>query len=204
MWKIVTSFSKCNSKVEMVYRIIKKLKDENVLNYYVYISATSIFVKQIVNVPQHLFDWDQTNLYHSINEPNQSIRIDFPATQPYIEKIIIKTGVNRDPYNWKVEGSENGADFIDLVVNDRKPLCSWGKFDGRTIGCLSIEEKSFSFSKAGYYQSIRLKQTGPDSNNELYLILNAIDFEGRISITKFTCKLLFLPQINVFLHLFWS
>ena len=185
----------------MSYRIIKKLKNANVLNYYAFVSATSIYIypdgQMSKNFPSNLFEWDIDNHYHSQNIENQSIRIDFTASKPYLEKILIKTTRNRDPYNWKVEGSQNGSEFIELYRNENTKLCDWGLFDGFAIGCLENEEKSFELSQKDYYQSIKLMQIGFDSNNQRFLVLSAIDFEGTISIKKLTCRNLRLPNTRI-------
>ena len=185
----------------MSYRIIQKLKKLNFLNHYVYISATSIYKNKYGqlsgDIPSNLFEWDKTNYYHSQNIENQSIRIDFTASKPFLEKIIIKTTKNRDPYHWKVEGSQNGSDFIELFRNEGKKLCDWGLFDGSTIGCIEYKENTFELSQKDYYQSIKLTHTGLDSNRQKYLVLGAIDFEGTIHIKTITCRTFTLSNTKI-------
>ena len=62
------------------------------------------------------------------------------------------------------------------------------------------EEKTFSI-EPGYYQSIRMIQTGTDSNGQHYLTLSGIEFLGRIDIMPFTCFSSGMKQYFVNLYL---
>ena len=174
----------------MVYRIIERLTKQNLLKSYIYVTSKTFLIVETLDrysfASSKLLDLDDSSYFHSDEGPNQSFRIDFINSHPYIEKIALKTANHRDPYHWKIEGSIDGSYFVDLVVND-DPLCEWGIIDvlwGGT-GCVRIEEKEFEVEK-GYYQSIRLTQTGKDSNNQSFLILTGIEFIGSISINKIT------------------
>lgn len=191
----------------MVYKIIEKLHRTKLLRYTVYTSSTSYHTTSVGQIlsSEKLIDLNNS-FFHSKGEINQSFRIDFINSHPYIEKILLTSPIQRDPYHWKIEGSTDGSYFDDLVINDGENLCKWGypevlQSTPPGIGCEKNEEKEFDVLKPGYYQSIRMTQTGVDSNNEHYLILSEIEFIGRIDITPFTCFSSKLRQQSVFIYL---
>ena len=176
-----------------MYYILRRLKNKDLIRYYVNISATSILQNNINRAAHQLLDWYGNNYFHSDEGENQSFRIDFINSIPYIERIVMRTAIQRDPYNWKIEGSYDGKNFIDLIVNNAQVLCKWGnlyEMDKHLtgIGCIERAEKEFDLLKIGSFKSIRMILTGKNSDNSYYLILNSIDFLGRISFFKFTCS----------------
>ena len=192
--------------LKMVYKIIEKLQRTKLLAYTVYASSTSYYVSSVGTKLSAKRVIDFTNSYfHSLNKINQSFRIDFINSNPYIEKIILTSAIQRDPYHWKIEGSTDGSYFVDLVINNGKKLCKWGtptvlETSPPGIGCEENEEKTFSI-EPGYYQSIRMIQTGTDSNGQHYLTLSGIEFLGRIDIMPFTCFSSGMKQYFVNLYL---
>ena len=168
------------------YRIIEYLKNKGKLKYYVFVSATS--QHSTISTPKNILDWDLSNIYHSQNEKYQSLRLDFPLSNVFIENFSIKTAVNRDPYNWVFEGSYDGTVFTTLYENKAKKLCEWGAFDSvQTIGCTENIVNNFNVNKQDYYKSFRIRQTGTDSNNENYLVFSALEIIGKIHLLSFSC-----------------
>ena len=160
------------------YQVFDYLKLKNKIKQYTFFSATS---QGKNNKPSNVINGKNETHYHSLSLPNQSLRIDFPISQVYIEKFRIKTSINRDPYHWLLEGSTDAVNFIELYDNDGIPLCdSWGKFDNVNTGCTEKVWKEFNVTKPDYYTSIKIRQTGLDSNNETYLVISGLEFIGRI------------------------
>ena len=160
------------------YKVFEAIKARNSLKGYVFTSASSQYNNQ---TPANVIDWKGYPFYHSLNKENQWLRIDFPISPVYIEKFLILTGTNRDPYHWLLEGSNDTVNFDTIYENDGIPLCEpWGKFDENNIGCTDNVNKSFDVTTPGYYTSIRLRQTGLDSQNNTYLVIAALEIIGRI------------------------
>ena len=178
------------------YRVIDYLKSKKVLDKYVIVSATSQFME--TDDPYNLLDYESSSRYHSKDLPDQSIRIDFSISPIYIEKFILFNENNRDPYYWVLEGSQNRRDFSVIFPNNGVPMCQHGKFDGYTLGCVSRSRKEYNISQKGYYNSLRLRQTGNDPNGEPYLVLTGIEFIGTIQIKK--CTINFVKHRNNYMH----
>ena len=164
------------------YRVFEYLKKKSKLKYYVFVSATTQYQSYKPNYkPSTIFDFDTDYFYHSLNAPNQSLRLDFPLTDVYIERFIMQSATNRDPFNWIIEGSKDAVHFSTLYENVETKLCDeWNIFDGENLGCTTKDIKSYENDQPDYYKSIRIKQTGKDSNNQTILAFSGLDFYGRI------------------------
>ena len=171
----------------MSYRVIDYLRKRRKLQYYVFISAVANYDN--VSVPTNVLVWETEYMYHSVDLPNQSLRLDFPIESVYIKNFSLKSAINRDPYNWNLEGSTDAVNFVTLYKNVNTKLCvNWSDFDGyNTIGCLDNEIKEYDVEIPGYYKSIRIRQTGEDSNNQTILALSGIEIIGHIKILKHSC-----------------
>ena len=167
------------------YRIIETLRKKGLsVEQFVFTSASSIYQSYW---PSTLLDWNDY-YYHSKREIGAYIRFDF-TVPTYIEKVVIRSAIQRDPRFWVIEGSVDTADFVGLYQNDDKKLCeNWGVI-GDIIGCTENKDNVFDINQTGYYKSIKIRQTGPSSNsNEYIFILSAVDFIGHITIDTKSCK----------------
>ena len=175
----------------MSYYIINHLNEKKITRHFVNISAKTVYQNQIFYVPSKLLDWNNGH-YHSQSGENQNFEVEFFYSIPYIEKVVVKAGIQRDPYHWKIEGSKDGKTYTDLYVNDGvMKLCEWGnlmEINGVECGCVKEQVNELDIIEKGYFKKIRFVQTGPDSNNQLFLILCAIDFIGAIHIRFPTCE----------------
>ena len=172
------------------FNVIEYLNNKSILDYYVFISATSVFDSEYSR-PTNVLNWSSIAAYHSLDEGNQSLRIDFPITDIYIEKFSIKSAINRDPLNWVFEGSTDAINFITLHQNENTSLCSeWGYFDpdNTTTGCLGYESKEYPVTQHGFYKSLRIRQTGLDSNGQNYLVFSGLEIYGHIKILSYSCN----------------
>ena len=170
----------------MIVRKIFKSFNPSVIRNVINVSGTKANVDY--EPPENLLFWDKSR-YHSIYGSDNYVRFDFLYDIPYIHGFKLKSSNNRDPYHWVLEGSKDGENFTELYTNDGEKLCdTWGKFDGGTIGCMSDEVKSFIIEKKGAYKSLKLRQTGKDSNNEKYLVLSSVEFIGILFSHRRTCQ----------------
>ena len=170
----------------MIVRKIFKSFNPSVIRNVINVSGTKANVDY--EPPENLLFWDKSR-YHSIYGSDNYVRFDFLYDIPYIHGFKLKSSNNRDPYHWVLEGSKDGENFIELYNNNGIRLCdTWGKFDGYTVGCMNIEQKSYTIQKKGAYKSLRLRQTGLDSNNQKYLVLSSVEFIGYIYWDRFTVK----------------
>ena len=127
-------------------------------------------------------------MYHSANIKDQSLRLDFPINDVYIEKFYLKSAINRDPYNWIFEGSKDAVNFIPLYNNTNKKLCDKWELvtEGDILGCPNNQEKEYSVDFPDFYKSLRIRQTGKDSSNQTILIFSGLDIYGNIKINTFS------------------
>ena len=162
---------------------------------FVFTSASSNYEYSVIYGdvgPHNVLDPSNSTIYHSdylIYPYFSYFRIDFPISPLYIESFYFLTGINRDPYNWVLEGSNNTVDFITLYNNTNQKICEWGPFDSQTPGCMNITkfEGNITEELRGYYTSIRFRQTNYSSANDNCLVINQIDFIGHIHSYAFTC-----------------
>ena len=134
-------------------------------------------------------NWDDELIYHSLNNENSSFTLSF--FEPfYIEEFMLKTGRNRDPRYWILEGSEDGVTYVQLHKSNGDSLCGdWKALDAKgTKGCTEFTSKTFSADNPGFYTSARFRMFGKSSNDDDYLVLAAIDFIGHVKIRINTCK----------------
>ena len=181
------------------YRIIEKLsKQKRNITTFIHASASSCISSN--DLPTNLLLWDTIYGYHSINEPNTSFTLSF-FTPFYIEKIMLRSALNRDPRYWIIEGSKNGIDYVQLYKNEGEPLCDkWVPFDdSSTIGCMDHLSKTFDAEAPGKYTSVRFRMYSVSSNNDYFLVLDSIDFIGNVRIPINTCKTRKMNSINVFI-----
>jgi hypothetical protein len=73
------------------------------------------------------------------------------------------------PINWMLEGSVDGTEWVEL---DRQNNC-------RDVVGLN-RSKTFSRSGDGFFQLIRLRQTGKESSGSDYLQVSAIELFGTL------------------------
>ena len=173
------------------FKVIEYLRKRSILDFYVFISATSVYERNnYINWPSNVLDWDSSSMYHSLNNLNQSLRLDFPISNIYVERFFLKSAINRDPYNWDLEGSKDAITFITLYHNENTKLCKeWGSFDQvNTQGCLANEVKEYEVIHPDFYKSIRIRQTNKDSNEQNILTFSGIEFYGHIQILSFSLK----------------
>ena len=177
----------------MSYRVFEYLKRKNKLQYYVFVSATSVWNN--FTYPSNVLDWESNStLYHSYYGNNQSVRIDFPIERVFVERFFIKSAVNRDPYNWDLEGSIDAVNFTTLYSNNEK-MCEWDSFDiENTIGCTENVINEYTVYAPDYYKSIRIKSTGLSSNDDTILAFSGLELYGHIQLIVNSC----------FKHFYWS
>lgn len=168
------------------FRLIESM-NKSIINSLVKTSSSSIYQNNKLYSDSLIIDWESTNFYHSNKSAGSYVRIDFTYGCPYIEKIMLKSAINRDPYHWVIEGSPDGIHFKRIYKNDGIKLCEWAEFDSvGTIGCVENVVKTYELSKKGNYRSIILRHTGSDSNDQYYLTLAAIDFIGNYNYRLFS------------------
>ena len=176
-----------------MYKVFDYLIHKKQVKQYLFLSATSQY---LTRKPSNILKWDGVH-FHSLSGPNQTLRMDFPVSQVYIEKLKILTSINRDPTHWVFEGSEDGISFITLVDNtDGKPMCEWVT-NGSLLICNNNIENEFNVTTPGYYTSLRMRQTGLDSSGSQYLIVAAIEIIGKIRLAISRCSNE-IPKINLF------
>ena len=170
----------------MILRKIFKSFNSNVIKNFINVSGTQANVES--EPPENLLFWNNLR-YHSIYGSNNYVRFDFLYDVPYIHGFMLKATNNRDPYHWVLEGSNDGENFTELYNNDGVRLCdTWDKFDGYIFGCMTEEVKSYTIEKKGAYKSLKLRQTGLDSSDQMYIVLSSVEFIGFLFSHRCTCK----------------
>ena len=184
------------------YRVFEKLQQSNIsFSHYVFVSASSLLLEYH---PMNVVDWSSSSMYHSLDVINTFIRFDFPTSPVYVEKFVLRSSINRDPYNWVLEGSTDSVNFITLYENIAKKLCDeWIKFDSVNTGCKSIETKTYNLSEPGTFVSLRIRIFDSGSaNNQYFLILSGVDFIGRININGSDSKCNNFQFHSIMVHVF--
>jgi hypothetical protein len=141
------------------------------------ISITASSVGDAQNYPlRHVADFENRTLFHTQNTPNSWICYDFKDMRVVLTHYSVRSRRDTNGYHlrsWILEGS------IDCE--------SWVEMDHHTND-LSLNSQgaiaTFSISSSSNYQYIRLRQMGVNSSGNNYLILNAIEFYGTLTIPK--------------------
>jgi hypothetical protein len=108
--------------------------------------------------------------WNSKNERNSWISFDFKDRRVSLSHYTLKShnGKLHFPRQWVIEGSDDST--------------SWTELDSRSTSDLVIRSKVMTYecSKASphAFQYLRIRQTGPTSSNDHYLVLTNIEFFG--------------------------
>ena len=122
---------------------------------------------------RNLFDLEGNNYFQSVDEPNQSVTIDFKDMRVGPTGYSIRTcndgpGAGH-PRSWVVEASNDGFNWVEI---DRKDNCD--DLNGKLITA------TFSTKCDGVYRMIRFRLTGPSHNGHNYIIMRAFELFGML------------------------
>lgn len=115
-------------------------------------------------------DFDSTDFWVSDNSPGSWIAFDFKEHLINMTAYTIRGDSTGSLCNWVVEGSNNMVKWKEI---DRHENC-------RDLNGL-YAFKTYSVNNSLQYRYLRLRQTGPDINNENYLGLCCIEFFGSLT-----------------------
>ena len=108
------------------YRVIERFnKTGKDLSKFVVASASSIYQNSGEFSPSNLFLESNNYIFHSTIGVGQWVRFDFINSPIKIIGFEITSSTNRDPLNWKLEGTNDGVVFKDLYKNDGKAMCEY-------------------------------------------------------------------------------
>jgi hypothetical protein len=149
--------------------------DRNVVN----ITANRVVGDSPSYAPRNVADLGGDSLFHSVNEPNQSICFDFKKMKVIPTHYSVRT-YNYNPgghhlKNWVIEGSVDGQSWDEL---DRRESNS-DLNSAYAVKMFSVSD-SKPKSKSGPFQMIRLRQIGSNHNNYHYLIFTAFEIFGSL------------------------
>lgn len=121
------------------------------------------------NSPNRVANLEWTNAFYTTNLENSWIQFDFLDATVTIDQYTIKTDKYKKRWlkSWVLEGSNDGKVFN--VIDTR---------DDNTDLSSDHPTQTFRCNKDGTYKIIRLRQTGPDSLGDHYLVLQNIEFFG--------------------------
>lgn len=162
---------------------------EWIIHYLTQKCGGNVSDKGIVNVtassvdytefPKHAVDLHNTqNYFQANNDPKDWLRYDFVENRVCITHYSIRTRHDCDdmhPRSWVVEGSDTGGE------NDSE----WTILDSHQNDS-TLQGKSFSYTfdikptqvNKKFYCYLRIRQTGPNSNNNHYTCISALEYFG--------------------------
>jgi hypothetical protein len=112
-----------------------------------------------------------SSIGYANGRPNAWICYDFKEKQVNVSHYSLRsrTDYNHSCHlmNWTIEGSVDGTEWVEL---DRQNDC-------RDLVGLN-RSNTFSASGNGFFQLIRLRQTGKDSSGDDYFVMSAIELFG--------------------------
>ena len=122
------------------------------------------------NSPDVVADFDSTDFWVSENSPDSWIAFDFKEHMINLTSYTIRGDNTGSLCNWVIEGSNN--------------MVKWNEID-RHESCNDLNglyaSKTYHVNTNQKYRYIRLRQIGPDINNENYLTLCCLEFFGSLS-----------------------
>jgi hypothetical protein len=125
------------------------------------------------NAAKNVADLGTDSVFHSVNEPNQSICFDFKAMQirPTHYSIRMYSAAPNQYHlkNWVIEGSVDGNSWIEI---DRR--------ENNTDLNSSYAIKTFNICKVDTFRMIRLRQIGLNHRNDNYLIFTSFELFGTL------------------------
>lgn len=133
------------------------------------ISASSLLAGTV----NQIVDRASNSLWYTANSPNQSVVFDLWRWRLTPTDYVIRHSGETGFYlrNWKLQGSNDNATWIDLDTRSNNTtinaINAWGRF-------------SVSGATASY-RYLRLLQTGVNSNNDNFLVLAEVEFYGVLS-----------------------
>ena len=115
-------------------------------------------------------DWD--DYWFSGNKPDQWICFDFKSRRVRVTDYRIKThkfsSYSCHLKEWKLQGSDNQSDWVDMDTRDCDALNE------------SRKVEHFTCAKPGVFRFIRLLSTGPNHRGDYLVAFTNIDFFGSI------------------------
>jgi hypothetical protein len=123
------------------------------------------------NQPQQVIDYGWSSWWHSLDQANSWLQIDFKTRSVCLTHYSLKShsGTLNWFRDWVLEGSEDGM--------------TWDILDSRQTDELvgPSQVRTYPVTLSHYFRYIRLRQTGKTNNNENFLILTNIEVFGKIS-----------------------
>lgn len=192
-----TNKSKCIKEVnEKRYQInilkeqkekIKTLQDSNgIIDYLTKVAGGNVHEKGVVivtssstydskHIAKNAVDiHDKNNLFCSQYYSNSWLKYDFLKRKVHPTGYII-TSVNdfdqNHPQNWVIEGSNN--DSIWVILDSRQGETS--------LTGIGLTRKFNIKPHEGSYRYLRIRQNGPNSNNNGQLVFSSLEYLGTIS-----------------------
>ena len=162
------------------YRVLEKLNktSKNILKY-VSVSSSSVYKNTFSCCSQYnLLKSSDSYYYHSDSGVGQWVRFDFTVSAIKINGFEVTVSKeNRDPLNWRLEGSNNGVVFSEIYTNN-KPMCNYKPYCNGFI-CDAFKTNRYNLSSPVTYSSFRFITTGESSvPGDNWLTLSRIEFIG--------------------------
>ena len=144
---------------------------ENVLDHGLIGVVASPKSRSRLCAVRNLFDLDGNNYFQSVDEPNQSVTIDFRNMKVGPTAYSIRTcndgpGAGH-PRSWVLEASNDALNWVEI---DRRVNCD--DLNGKLITA------TFSTKCDGVYRMIRFRLTGTSHNGHNYIIMRAFELFG--------------------------
>jgi hypothetical protein len=137
------------------------------------ITANHVVADHPNDAAKNVADLGTNSYFHSANEANQSISFDFrnlTITPTHYSLRMNSPGPNHYHLkNWVLEGSPDGNSWIEL---DRR--------ENNNDLNSSYALKTFSVSRSDPVRVIRLRQIGPNHQNDNYMIFTSFEVFGSV------------------------
>jgi hypothetical protein len=146
--------------------------DRGVMNITAHRSGSD----NLIYSPQNVADFGINLVFHSVNEQNQSICLDFKdikiRSTHYSVRMYSGGPDSCHLKNWVIEGSTDGKSWNEINRRENNTDLN----SSRAI-------KTFKVSKVGTFRMIRLRQIGLNHQNDNFLIFTAFElFESLINL----------------------
>lgn len=122
------------------------------------------------NSPNVVADFDTTDFWVSENSPDSWIAFDFNEHLINLTAYTIRCDNTGSLRSWVIEGSNDNDQWDEIDRHD----------DSDDLSGL-YSTKTYHVTTSLKFRYLRLRQTGPDINNENYLTLCCIEFFGSLS-----------------------
>ena len=154
----------CAKKHERIFEYLSERYHGNPQTQnIILITSSSIYQGKVENI----IDQKEGTYFGTSDKADSWIQFDFKERLVCIESYTLKSCLGSHLMNWVLEVSNDGRDFDEI---DQHKNCS--------LLCGQLKAESFNVLCKAPQRFVRLRQTGPNSSNNLRLWINSIEFSG--------------------------